>query len=195
MEPFTTLSGTAAPLDRDHVDTDAIIPKQFLKTTKRTGLARGLFHELRREGDFVLDRPAYRDAAILIAGANFGCGSSREHAVWALKDAGIRCIVAPSFAEIFFGNCFKNGLLPIVLPQTDIDKLMEDARRGANARLTVDLAAQQVTRPDGERIGFEIDPFRKRQLLEGLEDIALALRHEIEIDAFEARRKAQMPWI
>ncbi|MBV9991789.1 MAG: 3-isopropylmalate dehydratase small subunit [Alphaproteobacteria bacterium] len=195
MEPFTTLCGIAAPLDRSNVDTDAIVPKQFLKVTGRAGLARALFHDLRREGDFVLDRPAWQGASILVTGANFGCGSSREHAVWALMDAGIRCVVAPSFAEIFSGNCVKNGLLAVALPQPEVDRLMDDARRGADARLTVDLVAQEILRPDGERIRFEIDAHARRALLEGLDDIALTLGHESEIGAFEARRKAQTPWL
>jgi len=194
MEPFTRISGVAAPLPMVNVDTDMIIPKQFLKTVKRTGLARGLFHELRAKGDFVLDRPAYRDAKILVAGANFGCGSSREHAAWALLDAGIRVVIAPSFADIFFSNCFKNSILAIVLPQAEIDMLMEDAQRGANARLSIDLAAQEILRPGGGSLRFMVDPARKQRLLEGWDDIALALRREDDIAAFEAQRKMQMPW-
>jgi 3-isopropylmalate/(R)-2-methylmalate dehydratase small subunit len=201
MEPFKQISGVAAPLPMINVDTDMIIPKQFLKTVKRTGLGKALFFELRtrpdgsENPDFVLNRPAYRNAKILIAGANFGCGSSREHAPWALMDFGIRCIIAPSFADIFFNNCFKNGILPITLPQAEIDKLLDDAARGANAVVSVDLEKQEIRGPDGGCIKFEVDPFRKQCLLNGWDDIGLTLRHEDKISAFEAARRAQMPWM
>jgi 3-isopropylmalate/(R)-2-methylmalate dehydratase small subunit len=194
MEPVRTLQGVAAPLPMVNVDTDMIIPKQFLKTLARTGLKRGLFHELRGP-DFVLDRPAYARARILVAGANFGCGSSREHAAWALADFGIRAVIAPSFADIFKSNCLKNGIMPITLPQEDVDALMDDAGRGANAVLSIDLEAQQITRPDGAVIGFAIDPFARQCLLNGWDDIDLTLRHEGDIAAFEAKRKTQMPWL
>ncbi len=200
MQPFTTLVGVAAPLPMDNVDTDMIIPKQFLKTIERTGLRRGLFHELRTDEagspvDFVLDRPAYKDAQILVTGENFGCGSSREHAPWALLDAGIRCVIAPSFADIFYNNCFKNGILPIVLPKEDVAKLMDDAERGANAVVSVDLEAQEIRGPDGGVVRFDIDPYRKRCLLNGLDDIALPLEHGDKIDVFEARGRAEQPWL
>ncbi len=201
MEKFTVLTGVAAPLPMINVDTDMIIPKQFLKTIKRTGLGKNLFDEMRydeqgnEKPDFVLNQPAYRKAEILISGANFGCGSSREHAPWAILDFGIRCVIAPSFADIFFNNCFKNGILPIVLPQAEVDKLMDDARNGANARLTVDLAKQEITRPDGSKISFDVDPFRKHCLLEGLDDIGLTLQRGDKIDAFEGRRKQSTPWL
>jgi len=201
MEKFTQLSGVAAPLPMINVDTDMIIPKQFLKTVKRTGLGAALFHELRtrpdggENPDFVLNKPAYRKAVILIAGANFGCGSSREHAPWALADFGIRCVIAESFADIFYNNCFKNGLLPIKLPQAEIDKLLDDAGRGANAIVSVDLEKQEIRGPDGGCIKFEIDPFRRQCLLNGWDDIGLTLRHEGEISAFEAKRRQQAPWL
>ena len=201
MDKFTTLTGVAAPLPQINVDTDMIIPKQFLKTIKRTGLGVNLFDEMRyrddgsENPDFVLNRPAYREAKILIAGDNFGCGSSREHAPWALLDFGVRCIVAPSFADIFYNNCFKNGILPIVLPQDQVDLLMDDAARGANAVLTVDLEAQTISGPDGGVIAFDVDPFRKRCLLEGLDDIGLTLEKADAIDAYEARRAQTMPWL
>ncbi len=200
MEPFVRLSGVAAPLSMVNVDTDMIIPKQFLKTVGRKGLGKGLFYELRTDEagnpkDFVLDRPAYKEAKILVAGANFGCGSSREHAPWALLDAGIRCVIAPSFADIFYNNCFKNGLLPIALPQAEIDKLMDDAERGANAVVTVDLESQTITGPDGGSISFEIDAFRRHCLLNGLDDIGLTLEKAAAIDSFEAKRGASQPWL
>ena len=200
MDKFTKLSAVAAPLPMVNVDTDMIIPKQFLKTIKRTGLAKGLFYEMRfdesgNRKDFVLDRPAYKEAGILVAGENFGCGSSREHAPWALLDAGIRCVIAPSFADIFYNNCFKNGILPIVLPQAQVDLLMDDAARGANAVVTVDLERQEITGPDGGTIAFDIDPFRKHCLLNGLDDIALTLEKEAAIDGFEARQRAAEPWL
>ncbi|MDE2134450.1 MAG: 3-isopropylmalate dehydratase small subunit [Alphaproteobacteria bacterium] len=201
MEPFKHLAGVAAPLPMINVDTDMIIPKQFLKTVKRTGLGTALFHELRTKPDgsenpdFVLNKPAYKTAKILIAGANFGCGSSREHAPWALLDFGIRCVIAPSFADIFHNNCFKNGILPIALPQGEIDKLLDDAGRGANAIVSIDLEKQEICGPDGGCIAFDVDPFRKQCLLNGWDDIGLTLRHEGKISAFEAVRKQQMPWL
>tara|TARA_Y100000815_G_C13097744_1_gene408182 strand:+ start:59 stop:673 length:615 start_codon:yes stop_codon:yes gene_type:complete len=201
MDKFTKLEGVAAPLPIVNVDTDMIIPKQYLKTIKRTGLGKGLFDEMRyntdrsENPDFVLNKPAYRNAQILVAGENFGCGSSREHAPWALLDFGIRCVIAPSFADIFFNNCFKNGILPIVLPQEEVDKLMDDAQRGANAVLTVDLENQVINGPDGGEIAFEVDPFRKRCLLEGLDDIGLTMEKASNIDAFEARARAAQPWL
>ena len=201
MQPFTTLTGVAAPLPMVNVDTDMIIPKQFLKTTKRTGLGSALFFEMRTRPDgspnpdFVLNKPAYKNAKLLIAGANFGCGSSREHAPWALLDFGIRCIVAPSFADIFYNNCFKNGVLPIAVPQEQVDRLMEDASLGANAVISIDLERQEIVRPDGSRIHFDIDPFRKQCLLNGWDDIGLTMRHEKDISDFEARRRVSEPWV
>ena len=200
MEKFTTLTGVAAPLLMVNVDTDKIIPKQFLKTIKRTGLAKGLFYELRYDEaghakDFVLDQPAYKGASILVAGENFGCGSSREHAPWALLDAGIRCVIAPSFADIFYNNCFKNGILPIALPQEQVDLLMDDAERGANAVVTVDLEKQEITGPDGGKIAFEIDAFRKHCLLNGLDDIGLTMEKAEAIGSFEDARKTSQPWL
>jgi 3-isopropylmalate/(R)-2-methylmalate dehydratase small subunit len=200
MDKFTKLTGVAAPLPLINVDTDMIIPKQFLKTIQRSGLGKNLFDEMRydTEGnevpDFVLNKPAYRKAQILVAGENFGCGSSREHAPWALLDFGIRCVIAPSFADIFYNNCFKNGILPIALPQEDVDKLMDDAERGANAVVSIDLERQEITGPDGGRIGFEVDPFRKHCLLNGLDDIGLTMEKADAIDAFEARMQAAQPW-
>jgi 3-isopropylmalate/(R)-2-methylmalate dehydratase small subunit len=201
MDKFKSLTGIAAPLPMINVDTDMIIPKQFLKTIKRTGLGKHLFDEMRYDAsgkeipDFVLNRPAYRKASILVAGENFGCGSSREHAPWALLDFGIRCVIAPSFADIFYNNCFKNGILPIVLPKKDVAKLLDDAERGANAVITVDLEKQEITGPDGGRIRFDIDPFRKHCLLNGLDDIALTLQKSAEIDGYEARQRAAQPWL
>lgn len=201
MDKFTLLEGTAAPLPMINVDTDMIIPKQFLKTIKRTGLGVNLFDEMRYDdngdeiADFVLNKPQYRNAKILIAGDNFGCGSSREHAPWAIKDFGISCIIAPSFADIFFNNCFKNGILPITLPQADVDKLMDDAERGANAVLTVDLETETIKGPDGGEIKFEIDPFRKHCLLEGLDDIGLTMKRKESILSFEEATKASRPWV
>ena len=201
MDKFTTLRGVAAPLPMINVDTDMIIPKQFLKTIKRTGLGANLFDEMRfdtngaEKPDFVLNKPAYRNARLLITGENFGCGSSREHAPWSLLDFGIRCVIAPSFADIFYNNCFKNGMLPIILPREQVDLLMDDANRGANAMVTVDLAAQEITGPDGGLITFDIDPFRKQCLLEGLDDIDLTLAKSASIDSFEARQKAAQPWL
>ena len=201
MEKFTTLTGVTAPLPMINVDTDMIIPKQFLKTIKRSGLGKNLFDEMRyREdgseiADFVLNKPAYRAASILVAGDNFGCGSSREHAPWALLDFGIRCVIAPSFADIFFNNCFKNGILPIVLPQEDIDKLMDDASRGANATLSVDLEAQTIRGPDGGCISFDVDAFRKHCLMNGLDDIGLTLQKGDKIAAFENSDALSRSWL
>lgn len=201
MEKFTQLTGIAAPLPMINVDTDMIIPKQFLKTIKRTGLGIHAFSEMRylddgsENPDFVLNKPAYRNAEILVTGDNFGCGSSREHAPWAILDFGIRCIIAPSFADIFYNNCFKNGILPIVLPQEDVDKLMDDAERGANAVITVDLESQTIKGPDGGELSFEVDPFRKHCLLNGLDDIALSLEKVDDISAHEVRRRETTPWL
>jgi 3-isopropylmalate/(R)-2-methylmalate dehydratase small subunit len=201
MQKFTKLRGIAAPLPMINVDTDMIIPKQFLKTIKRTGLGKHLFDEMRyaangaEKPDFVLNKPAYRGAQILVAGANFGCGSSREHAPWALLDFGIRCVIAPSFADIFYNNCFKNGILPIALPQEDIDKLMDDAERGANAIIAIDLEKQEITGPDGGCIRFDIDPFRKHCLLNGLDDIGLTLQKAPAIDRFESGDRTSQPWL
>ncbi len=201
MEKFTKLTGTAAPLPMINIDTDKIIPKQFLRTIKRTGLAEGLFSELRFDEagrpktGFVLDQPAYKDTKILVTGENFGCGSSREHAPWAILDAGIRCVIAPSFGDIFYNNCFKNGMLPIQLPKEQVDLLMDDASRGANAVVSVDLEKQEITGPDGGTIHFEIDAFRKHCLLNGLDDIGQTLNKAPRIDDYEAKRKHQQPWL
>jgi 3-isopropylmalate/(R)-2-methylmalate dehydratase small subunit len=201
MDTFTVLTGVAAPLPMINVDTDMIIPKQFLKTIKRTGLGKHLFDEMRYtpEGkeidDFVLNRPAYRGATILVSGDNFGCGSSREHAPWALLDFGIRCVIAPSFADIFYNNCFKNGILPIKLPKEQVELLMDDAKRGANATVTVDLVKQEIKGPDGGTIHFDVDPFRKHCLLNGLDDIGLTLQKAKAIDGFEAGQKGSQPWM
>ena len=200
MEKFTTLEGIAAPFPMVNVDTDRVIPARFLKTIKKTGLGKHLFNELRydedgtEKPDFVLNRPAYREARILVVGENFGCGSSREHAPWALVDFGIRCVIAPSFADIFNNNASKNGMLLIALPQETVDKLMEDADKGGNARLSVDLEKQRIVRPDGETIDFDIDPFKKHCLLNGLDDIALTLQKDDRISAFEGAHKAAQPW-
>lgn len=201
MEKFTQLTGVAAPMPMINIDTDMIIPKQFLKTIKRTGLGRHLFEELRYTPDgvenkeFVLNKPAWRRASILIAGANFGCGSSREHAPWALADFGIRCVIAPSFADIFYENSFKNGILPLTLPQAVIDTLIGDAEKGANATFTVDLERQCIIRPDGQETPFEIDGFRRELLLKGLDEIGQTERRRPEIEAFEARGRVQSPWL
>ena len=201
MEPFNKLEGVAAPLNMINVDTDMIIPKQYLKTIQRTGLGKALFDEMRHNQDgsekpeFVLNKPAYRGAKILVTGDNFGCGSSREHAPWALLDFGIRCVIAPSFADIFYGNCFKNGILPIKLPQADVDKLMDDAGRGANAVISIDLEKQEIRGPDGGMIKFEVDDFRKQCLLNGWDDIDLTMRNEDKITSFEAQQKTQTPWL
>ncbi|HSE79498.1 MAG TPA: 3-isopropylmalate dehydratase small subunit [Alphaproteobacteria bacterium] len=201
MQKFTTLTGIAAPLPMINVDTDKIIPKLHLKTIKRTGLGKALFEELRytpdgkERPDFVLNKPAYRNAKILVAGENFGCGSSREHAPWALLDFGITCVIAESFADIFYNNCFKNGILPIKLSKEDIEKVMDDAARGANATLTIDLDKQEIRGPDGGCIKFDVDPFRKHCLLSGLDDIGLTLEKTAAIDAFEAKQQASQPWL
>ncbi|MBI3275334.1 MAG: 3-isopropylmalate dehydratase small subunit [Methylocystis sp.] len=200
MEKFVKLTGVAASLEIMNVDTDMIIPKQYLKTIARTGLGKGLFAEMRYQedgsenADFVLNKPAYRNANILLAGDNFGCGSSREHAPWALLDFGIRCVIATSFADIFYNNCFKNGILPIKVAQADLDRLLDDAKRGANATLSVDLEAQEIRGPDGGVLKFDIDPFRKRCLLEGLDDIGLTLEKAEKIDAYEKQAAAARPW-
>ena len=201
MDAFKEVTGVAAPMPLVNIDTDMIIPKQFLKTIKRTGLGANLFDEMRfdRDGneieDFVLNQPAYRNAQILVAGDNFGCGSSREHAPWALLDFGIRVVVSTSFADIFYNNCFKNGILTIVLPQEDVDKLMDDANRGANAILSVNLEEQTITGPDGGSISFDVDPFRKHCLLNGLDDIGLTMEKASAIDAFEAKAAGERPWL
>ncbi|WP_234854840.1 3-isopropylmalate dehydratase small subunit [Paracoccus everestensis] len=201
MDKFTTLTGIAAPMPLVNIDTDMIIPKQFLKTIKRSGLGINLFDEMRydREGNelpnFILNQPAYRQTQILVAGDNFGCGSSREHAPWALLDFGIRCVISTSFADIFFNNCFKNGILPVVLPQDAVDTLMEDARKGANARITVDLENQTVTTSDGVSFAFEIDPFRKHCLLNGLDDIGLTMEKAPRIDSYETQMAQARPWV
>jgi 3-isopropylmalate/(R)-2-methylmalate dehydratase small subunit len=201
MEKFTVLEGVAAPLHMINVDTDMIIPKQYLKTTKRTGLGKGLFSEQRyrddgsENPDFVLNRPAYRTAKILVADDNFGCGSSREHAPWALLDFGIRCVVSTSFGDIFYNNCFKNGILPVRVSPEDLAKLFDDADRGANATLTVDLEKQEIRGPDGGTVTFEVDEFRKHCLLNGLDDIGLTLVKGDKIDRFEQGAKAARPWL
>jgi 3-isopropylmalate/(R)-2-methylmalate dehydratase small subunit len=200
MEKFNRLTGVAAPLPMTNVDTDMVIPKTYLKTTERSGLGQHLFAEMRydeegREHDtFVLNRPAYRQAKILIAFDNFGCGSSREHAVWALRDFGIRCVVAPSFADIFYNNCFKNGVLPLTLPKATCEQLIADAERGANATLTVDLEAQELVRSDGERIAFAIDPSRRRDLLAGLDEVGATMARGHRITGFEAGLASSQPW-
>ena len=200
MEKFTFLTGVAAPLPIVNLDTDKIFPAIYLKTIERTGLSKWLFDEIRflpdrsENPDFVLNQPAYRNAKILIGAENFGCGSSREHAPWALLDFGIRCIVAPSFADIFYNNCFKNGILPIALPKEIVDDLMRDAEKGANAIMTVDLEAQTITRPDGETMHFEVEPFRKHCLLNGLDDIGLTEQKDKEIAAYEEKARLARPW-
>ena len=200
MLKFTTLTGVAAPLPIINIDTDMIIPKQYLKTIKRTGLGTALFSEMRYNedgsdnGDFVLNKPAYKGASILVAGDNFGCGSSREHAPWALLDFGIRCVISTSFADIFYNNCFKNGILPVVVSKEEHDKLLDDASRGANSTMTVDLEAQEIKGPDGGTIRFEIDPFRKHCLMNGLDDIGLTMEKAASIDSFEAKAAQSRPW-
>ena len=200
MEKFTTLTGIVAHLPMINVDTDMIIPKQYLKTIKRTGLGKGLFAELRYDEkgaalpDFVLHRKPYTEAKILITGENFGCGSSREHAPWALLDFGFRCIIAPSFADIFYNNCFKNGILPITVSPDDLEKLLDDASRGANATITIDLPNEEIRGPDGGVIRFDIDPFLKRCLMEGLDDIGLTLEKADHIKTFETESRARRPW-
>jgi 3-isopropylmalate/(R)-2-methylmalate dehydratase small subunit len=200
MDKFTSLTGVAAPLPIRNVDTDMIIPKQFLKTIKRTGLGKSLFYEMRYDNAtgkeiaaFVLNKPQYRKATILVTGDNFGCGSSREHAPWALLDFGIRCVIAPDFADIFYNNCFQNGILPIKLPQADVDKLLDDAGRGANATLSIDLKKQEIRGPDGGVIKFEIDPFRKHCLLNGLDNIGLTLEKVSAIASFETSAASARP--
>ena len=210
MKPFTVLNGLVAPMDRANVDTDAIIPKQFLKSIKRSGFGPNLFDEWRyldvgqpgqdnsvrpRNPDFTLNEPRYEGAQILLTRDNFGCGSSREHAPWALEDYGFRALVGPSFADIFFNNCFKNGLLPVRLPAAEVDALFQQCLANSGYRLSIDLAAQTVTRPDGKALAFDVDPFRKECLLNGWDDIGLTLRHADEIRAFEARRKTEQPWL
>ena len=201
MDKFTVLEGVAAPLKVINVDTDMIIPKQYLKTIKRTGLGKGLFSEKRfnddgsENPDFVLNKPAYRNAKILVAGDNFGCGSSREHAPWALLDFGIRCVISTSFGDIFYNNSFKNGILPIRVTQDQLDKLFDDADRGANATLTIDLEKQEIRGPDGGVIKFEIDAFRKHCLLNGLDDIGLTMVKKDKIDTFESKANAERPWM
>ncbi len=201
MEKFTTLSGIAAPMPLVNIDTDMIIPKQFLKTIKRSGLGVNLFDEMRYTpdgeeiADFVLNQPQYREAQILVAGDNFGCGSSREHAPWALLDFGIRAVISTSFADIFYNNCFKNGILPIVLPQDQVDILMSDAEKGANARIEIDLESQTVTASDGTAFTFEVDPFKKHCLLNGLDDIDLTMEKSAAIDTFEQKAALDRPWV
>lgn len=200
MYSFSTLTGVAAPLDIINVDTDMIIPKQYLKTIKRTGLGSALFSELRYDDAgkenpaFVLNQPSYRKAQIIVAGDNFGCGSSREHAPWALLDFGVRCVISTSFADIFYNNCFKNGILPIVVSKEELGRLMDDARRGSNATMTIDLPSQEIRGPDGGVIKFEIDAFRKHCLLNGLDDIGLTLEKSASIKSFEAKNAAARPW-
>ena len=200
MTPFTKLTGIVAPMPLVNIDTDMIIPKQFLKTIQRSGLGKNLFDEMRytQDGqeipDFVLNQPAYRDAQILVAGDNFGCGSSREHAPWALLDFGIRCVISTSFADIFYNNCFKNGILPIVMPQDVVDVLMQDAKKGANARITVDLESQTVTTSDGQSFAFDVDSHRRHCLLNGLDDIGLTLEKAASIDSYEKKLATLRPW-
>ena len=201
MDKFTTLNGVAAPLPMINIDTDKIIPAVYLKTIQRKGLKKGLFYELGHKPDgsenpdFVLNQPAYSQSTILVTGDNFGCGSSREHAPWALLDFGIRCIIAPNFADIVFNNCFKNGMLPIKLPQEVVDQLMEDAKKGANAKLSIDLEAQTITRPDGGVVHFDVDPFRKHCLLNGLDEIGLTMQKGAEISSFEDKNRLSQPWL
>ena len=201
MQKFDKLSGIAAPMDILNIDTDMIIPKQFLKTIKRSGLGANLFHEMRFDDDgndrpeFVLNKPAYKEAKIIVAGDNFGCGSSREHAPWALLDYGVRCVISTSFADIFFNNCFKNGILPIKVTAEQRDALMADAADAENPELSVDLVTQTISRPNGATINFDVEPFRKQCLLDGLDDIGLTLEKGGEIDSFEARRDADRPWL
>lgn len=201
MDKFTTLTGIAAPMPLINIDTDMIIPKLFLKTIKRSGLGANLFDEMRFNQDgtekpeFILNKDAYRKSQIIIAGDNFGCGSSREHAPWAIADFGIRCIISTSFADIFHNNCFKNGILPIRLPKEDVDKLMDDASRGSNATITIDLVNQEIKGPDGGTIKFDVDEFRKECLLEGLDDVGLTLKKEAKIKTFEEQYTASMPWM
>lgn len=200
MEKFTKLTGVAAPMPVVNIDTDMIIPKNYLKTIKRTGLGKGLFADMRylpdgtENPDFILNKPAYRNAKIIVAGDNFGCGSSREHAPWALADFGIRCVISTSFADIFYNNCFKNGILPIIVSPEDLEKLMDDAERGANATLTIDLEKKEITGPDGGTLKFDLDEFRRHCLLNGLDDIGLTMRKATSIDAFEQKNVKEHPW-
>ncbi|MDE2648485.1 MAG: 3-isopropylmalate dehydratase small subunit [Paracoccaceae bacterium] len=201
MEKFNSLTGVAAPLPLINTDTDMIIPKQFLKTIKRTGLGVNLFSEMRykddgsEKPDFILNQKAYRDTQVLVAGENFGCGSSREHAPWAINDFGIKCIIAPSFADIFYNNCFKNGILPIVLPPEEVDVLMKDAEKGSNARISIDLETQTVTSSEGVAFNFKVDPFRKHCLMNGLDDIDLTLEKQTSIQNFEQQAAVSRPWV
>ncbi len=201
MEKFKTVTGVAAPMPLINIDTDMIIPKQYLKTIKRSGLGVHAFAEMRynedgtENPDFILNQAGYRNASIIVAGDNFGCGSSREHAPWAIGDLGIKVVISTSFADIFYGNCFKNGILPIVLPQEQVDLLMDDAHRGANATLTIDLEKQEITGPDGGMIKFELDSFKKHCLLEGLDDIGQTMQKESKITAFEEQMQTSVPWI
>lgn len=201
MDKFTKLDSPAAPMRMINIDTDRIIPKQFLKTIERSGLGKFLFNDMRYNDDgsdnpdFVLNQASYKGAEIIVAGDNFGCGSSREHAPWALLDFGIKCVISTSFADIFFNNCFKNGVLPIKVSPEELEELMGDAEKGGNARLTVDLESQTITRPDGSTVAFEVDPFRKHCLLEGLDDIGLTLQHDEAIDDFEAKQRSGQPWL
>ena len=201
MDTFDKLSGIAAPLPLINIDTDMIIPKQFLKTIKRSGLGVNLFDEMRYDDDrneipsFVLNKPQYREAEILVAGDNFGCGSSREHAPWAIKEFGIRCVIAPSYADIFYNNCFKNGILPVVLPQEQVDVLMKDAEKGSNARIEIDLEAQTITSSDGEVFHFEVDAFKKHCLMNGLDDIGLTMEKVGAIKTFEEQAATARPWV
>ena len=201
MEPFKKLEGVAAPLNMINVDTDMIIPKQYLKTIHRTGLGKALFDEMRfntdgsEKPDFVLNKPAYRNAKIIVADDNFGCGSSREHAPWALLDYGIRCVISTSFGDIFYNNCFKNGILPIKVSPEDLEKLFDDAERGANATLSIDLEKQEIRGPDGGMVKFEIDPFRKHCLLNGLDDVGLTMVKKDRIDAYEDKARTARPWV
>ena len=201
MDKFDTLTGVAAPMPLINIDTDMIIPKQFLKTIKRSGLGANVFDEMRfnddgsEKEDFVLNKPAYRESQIIVAGENFGCGSSREHAPWALLDFGIRCVIAPSFADIFYNNCFKNGILPIVVSKEQLDQLMDDANNGANSILDIDLENQQIGRPNGDKINFQIDEFRKHCLINGLDDIGLTMQKQDSIGDFEKRREIEQPWV
>jgi len=201
MKKFKTVSGVAAPMRAINIDTDKIIPKQYLKTIERAGLGKHLFAEMRfnedgsEKPDFVLNKPAYREAQILVAGDNFGCGSSREHAPWAIEDFGIRCVISTSFADIFYNNCFKNGILPIKVTPEQLELLFDDADRGANATVTVDLETQEIHGPDGGVVKFEMNPFRKQCLLEGLDDIGQTLQRKGHIDTFEEQQKSQQPWL
>ena len=200
MDKFTKLTGVAAPMKIRNIDTDMIIPKQYLKTIKRTGLGSGLFSELRfnedgsENPDFVLNQPAYRDAKIIVAEDNFGCGSSREHAPWALLDFGVRCVISTSFADIFFNNCFQNGVLPIRVSREDLDKLMDDAERGANATMTLDLDAQAIRGPDGGVVKFDIDAFRKHCMINGLDDIGITMQKDAGIASYEGNLAQSRPW-